>query len=71
MPEAKSNFIEKQIHLKLFSQFWKTIWAYAKGIQYKEVLNMYFSGVCIDNIFTHRKITNANISSWHFLPVLI
>jgi hypothetical protein len=61
MPEGKANFIEKQIHLKLFRRFWKTVKAYGDGKHYSEVLTMFFSGLCKDNIIGHRKITNANI----------
>jgi hypothetical protein len=61
MPEAKANFIEKQIHLKLFRRFWRTIKAYDQGKDYREVLTMFFSGLCEDKIISHRKIRNTNI----------
>jgi len=61
MAEAKANFVGKQIHLKLFRRFWRTVKAYGEGKDYREVLNMFFSGLCKDNIISHRKITNANI----------
>jgi hypothetical protein len=61
MPEAKQNFIDREIHLKLFRRFWKTIQAYSEGKDYREVLTMFFSGLCKDKIISHRKITNANL----------
>jgi hypothetical protein len=61
IPEAKANFIEKQIYLKLFRRFWRTIKAYDEGKDYLEVLKMFFSGLCDDRIISHRKITNANM----------
>ncbi|CAF3381807.1 unnamed protein product [Rotaria socialis] len=61
MEEAKENFTERHIHLKLFRRFWKTIKAYSEGKDYLEVLATFFSGLCKDKILTHRKITNANI----------
>ena len=42
MPEAKANFIEKHIHLKVFRGFWRTIKAYDQGKYYLELLTMFF-----------------------------
>ncbi|CAF2091676.1 unnamed protein product [Rotaria magnacalcarata] len=61
MEEAKENFTERDIHLKLFRRFWRTIKAYSEGKDYLEVLTTFFSGLCKDKILSHRKITNANI----------
>ena len=63
MPEAKANFTEKRIHLKLFHRFWRTIKAYDQGKGYLEVLTMFFSGLYNDKIISHRKITNTNIDN--------
>jgi len=63
MPEAKANFTEKRIHLKLFRRFWRTIKAYDQGKGYLEVLTMFFSGLCNDKIISHRKISNTNIDN--------
>ena len=63
MPEAKVNFIEKHIHLKLFRRFWRTIKAYNQGKDYLNVLTMFFSELCNDKIINHRKITNTNIEN--------
>ncbi|CAF3387027.1 unnamed protein product [Rotaria socialis] len=63
MPEAKANFIQKQVHLKLFRRFWRTIKAYDQGKDYLEVLRMFFSGLCNDQIISHRKITNTNLDN--------
>jgi hypothetical protein len=61
MPQAKANFFEKQVHLKLFRRFWRTVKAYGEGKGYQEVLTMFFSALCKDNIISHRRITNANV----------
>ncbi|CAF4443413.1 unnamed protein product, partial [Rotaria magnacalcarata] len=63
MPEAKPNFIQKHVHLKLFRRFWRTIKAYDQGKDYLEVLRMFFSGLCNDQIISHRKITNTNLDN--------
>jgi len=63
MPKAKQNFIERDVHLKLFRRFWRTIKAYSEGRDYLEVLAMFFSGLCKDKILSHRKITNTNINN--------
>ena len=63
MPEAKANFIEKHIHLKVFCGFWRTISAYDQGKDYLEVVTMFFSGLCNDKIISQLKITNTNIEN--------
>ena len=35
--------------------------AYSEGNDYREVLTMFFSGLCKDDIISHRRITNTNI----------
>ncbi|CAF3198693.1 unnamed protein product [Rotaria socialis] len=52
MPEPKANFIQKQAHLKRFRRFWRTIKAYDQGKDYLEVLRMFSSGLCNDQIIT-------------------
>ena len=69
IPESKVNFIEKQIHLKLFRRFWRTIGAYGDGQDYRQVLTMFFSGLCKDNIKSHRGITNSNIDDYFILSL--
>ncbi|CAF1276179.1 unnamed protein product, partial [Rotaria magnacalcarata] len=61
MEEAKENLTERDIHLKLFRRFWRTIKTYSEGKDYLEVLTTFFSGLCKDKILSYRKITNANI----------
>ncbi|CAM4786006.1 unnamed protein product [Rotaria magnacalcarata] len=63
MPEAKANFIQKHVHLKLFRRFWRTTKAYDQEKDYLEVQRMFFSGLCNDQIISHRKITNANLDN--------
>ena len=61
MLKAKQNFIEREIHLKVFRRFWRTVKAYNDGKDYLEILTMFFSGLCKDKVLSHRKITNTNI----------
>ena len=61
IPESKTIFIEKEIHLKLFRRFWNTINAYSDGKGYSVMLIPFYSGLCQDNIISQRKITNTNI----------
>jgi hypothetical protein len=61
MPEAKANFIDEQIYLKLSRRFWRTTYAYDEAKDYCEVLKMFFSGLLEDRIINHRKITDAKI----------
>ncbi|CAM4968055.1 unnamed protein product [Rotaria socialis] len=63
MPETKENIIQKQVYLKCFRRFWRTIKAYDQGKDYLEVLRMFFSGLCNDQIVSHRKITNTNLDN--------
>ena len=63
MPEARLNFIEKHVHLKLFRGFWRTIKAYDQEKDYLEILAMFLSGLCNDKIISHRKIANTNIEN--------
>jgi hypothetical protein len=62
LPISRENFISKSIYLKLFRRFWRTIEAYYNGKTYSEVLKMYFSGLCKENIISHRRITNTNMN---------
>jgi len=61
MPEAKANFIDEQIHVKLFRRFWRTNKAYDEAKDYREVLKIFFSGLLEDRIISHRKIADAKI----------
>ncbi len=59
--EARKHFEEQQIDRKLTRRFWKTIYAYDSGKDYKEVLTLYFSSLCINTIRSHRRISNAKL----------
>ena len=41
--QAKANFIENNIFIKLFRRFWKTMSAYEQGQSYAKVLQLLFS----------------------------
>ena len=59
--EARKNFEDRQIYLKLCRRFWTTLMAYNDGKDYKQVLQMFFSSLFKDNIISHRKIVNTNL----------
>ena len=61
IPQAKANFIENNIFIKLFRRFWKTISAYEQGQSYAKVLQLFFSNHCSQTVISHRRITNSNI----------
>ena len=61
--EVRKHFEEKQIDRKLTWRFWKTIYAYNSGKEYKDVLTLFFSSLCLDTIQSHRRITNAILDS--------
>jgi hypothetical protein len=43
IPESRKNFDGKQIQLKLFRRFWRSLNAYEQGKSYGEVLRFFFS----------------------------
>jgi hypothetical protein len=61
--DSRLNFVEKNVYMKLFRRFWKTLHAYNEGKDYKEVLTMFFSSLCKDTIISHRAITNSSIDN--------
>ena len=60
--ESRSNFDEKQLYMKLFRQFWKTLHVYNDGKDYKEVLMMFISSLSKDTVISHRRTSNTNIN---------
>ena len=61
IPQAKANFIENNIFIKLFRRFWKTMSAYEQGQSYAKVLQLLFSNDCSQTVISHRRITNSSI----------
>ena len=61
--ESRKNFIEKKIFLKLFRRFWKTMYAYAGGQSYDDVLKLFFSNNYSSMTTSHRKTTNSNLTN--------
>ena len=61
IPQAKANFIENNIFIKLFRRFWKTMSVYEQGQSYAKVLQLFFSNHCSQTVISHRRITNSNI----------
>ena len=61
IPQAKANFIENNIFIKMFRRLWKTMSAYEQGQSYAKVLQLLFSNQCSQTVISHRRITNRNI----------
>ena len=59
--QAKANFTENNIFIKLFRRLWKKISAYEQGQSYAKVLQLFFSSHCLQTVIFHRRITNRNI----------
>ena len=62
MPESRLNFAEKQIHLKLFRRFWKSLAAYEDGQTYEQVLQLFFSHLASGAIRAHTRISNSKLT---------
>ncbi|CAM4804123.1 unnamed protein product [Rotaria magnacalcarata] len=63
MKESRTNFEQKEVHLKLFRRFWKCLEAYDQGKTYSEVLQLFFSKTCTGTNTGHLKVTNTNLNS--------
>jgi hypothetical protein len=63
IPQAKENFVEKNIYIKLIRRFWKAMIAYEEGRTYAEVLNFFYSNHCSGAVVSHRKISNSNLDN--------
>ena len=59
--EARLNFEIKELDRKLQRRFGKTLHGYSSGQNYKQILGLFFSSLCIDEIISHRKVTNADV----------
>ena len=63
IPKSREDFQEKNLQLKLFRRFWRTLQAYNQGQSYSEVLKLFFSNLCVGDVIAHRKVTNASLDS--------
>jgi transposase len=63
IPKSREHFHEKDLQLKLFRRFWRTLQAYNQGQSYSEILKLFFSNLCVDDVVLHRRIPNANLHS--------
>ena len=61
--KSREDFQEKNLQLKLFRRFWRTLEAYNQGQSHSEVLKLFFSNICVSDVVSHRKVTNANLDS--------
>ena len=59
--ESREVFKQRQIHLKLFRRFWRTLYAYYEGQTCEQVLKAFYGSHCIETVQSHRRITNTNL----------
>ena len=62
IPESRENFKKRQIQMKLFRRFWRSLDMYSQGKSYGEVLNLFFGQSCKSEIVSHRRMTNRELS---------
>ncbi|CAF1299418.1 unnamed protein product [Didymodactylos carnosus] len=60
--DSRIHFVERNIALKLFRRFWRSIEAYSQGQTYADVLKLFFSQLCKTSVQSHRRISNKNIN---------
>ncbi|CAF3053204.1 unnamed protein product [Rotaria sp. Silwood2] len=60
--DSRIHFVERNIALKLFRHFWRSIEAYSQGQTYADVLKLFFSQLCKTSVQSHRRISNKNIN---------
>lgn len=60
--DSRIHFGERNIALKLFRRFWRSIEAYSQGQTYADVLKLFFSQLCKTSVQSHRRISNKNIN---------
>ena len=69
IPESRENFKKRQIQMKLFRRFWRSLDMYSQGKSYGEVLNLVFSQSCKSEVVYHRRVTNDELSWWTYLAL--
>ena len=52
--DSRTHFVERNIALKLFRRFWRSIEAYSQGQTYADVLQLFFSQLCKTSVQSHR-----------------
>ncbi|CAF2942530.1 unnamed protein product [Rotaria sp. Silwood2] len=60
--DSRTHLVERNIALKLFRRFWRSIEAYSQGQTYADVLQLFFSQLCKTSVQSHRRISNTNIN---------
>ena len=63
MAEARTNFEQQLVHLKLFRRFWHCLEGYDQGKTYGRVLQLLFSKNCSGTNREHLKTRNTNLNS--------
>lgn len=60
--DSRIHFAEKNIALKRFRRFWRSIEAYSQGQTYADVLKLFFSQLWKTSVQSHRRISNKNLN---------
>ena len=61
VPQSWEVFTTRQIHLKLFRRFWRTLHAYSEGQTYEQALKSFYGSFYSATVQSHRRITNTNL----------
>lgn len=61
--QSRAHFLEIRLYEKLFRRFWKSCEAYNDGQSYGDVLKLFFSSSCKEQVSSHRQVVNTNIDS--------
>ena len=59
--DSRIHFVKRNIALKLFRRFWRSIEAYSQRQTYADILKLFFSQPCKTSVQSHRRISNKNI----------
>lgn len=60
---SRQHFVHIELYKKLFRRFWQTCDGYQNGKTYQDVLKLFFSNLCKEQISSHRRIGNTNVHS--------
>ena len=61
--QSRDHFVEIQLYKKLFHRFWNACLSYKQEQSDRDVLKLFFSNSCKEQVFGHRKIVNSNLDN--------
>ena len=59
--DSRHHFIKKNLNIKLWRRFWNSLQMYNDGKSYGDVLKLFFSQSCKEEIQSHRVIYNSSL----------